>query len=419
MGMNNSTGTPDIIPEGTRAFVADANLKEIQTLMRLISQRAPDPQTRATLAQDLLCGPTGEGSRRSFADGVVSASDIPPGAPPLALWLGMYPSSVTLLIGETGAGKSSLLYNVGIHGARNESLWGIPFGLSRPLRILYIDPENSGRFEDGMGGLCAQKLDRIGSGKPKNLFFHNGDGVNLATVSGMAELRGYVIEREIDLVILDPIANLFATKDENDNAEAATQMRSLTRLARETRCAVLCCHHTGKDSPGGSNSSNGSYGRGASARLAAAHVGLLFRARSNKDETDDDYGGALAQRTDVCRLQITKNRMDGTASLYLRMAGEDRFTRVKADDWKALRPTSDRRPAADEAQEEIFLLLQDGKVRSRTDIINAMKQEGISRHSVDKALKQMEQSNEVVCDVRPHGAKHYRLPDPPTQDPSV
>ena len=84
MGMNNSTGTPDIIPEGTRAFVADANLKEIQTLMRLISQRAPDPQTRATLAQDLLCGPTGEGSRRSFADGVVSASDIPPGAPPLA-----------------------------------------------------------------------------------------------------------------------------------------------------------------------------------------------------------------------------------------------------------------------------------------------------------------------------------------------
>ena len=141
-------------------------------------------------------------------------------------------------------------------------------------------------------------------------------------------LTAFVTAEAFDIVIADPIANLFNIEDENSNAEAARQMRGLTDLSRNTGAAVVAVHHKGK-------SGDTDFGRGATARLSAADVGLTFTTRGNAEEGDDTYAGILKPRTDVVRLRIVKNRLEGIGSLYLRMVWRDRFEVATYADFQA------------------------------------------------------------------------------------
>jgi replicative DNA helicase len=336
--------------------------------------------------------------------GIISADRLPEPTSPPRIWFGLYQQAVVLLIGETGAGKSSLLYNIAIHAARNAPLWYIPFGLGRPLRVLYIDPENAGNFEEGRGGLCAVKIERIGQGRPTNLFFHSGRNLHLSNPGHIAWLSDYCRDEQIDLLILDPIATLFQTKDENDNAEAARQLATLIALSRETNTCVIASHHMGKDT-------TGIYGRGASARLAAADVGLVLRCRGDEENVDDTYGGELCERSDLCRVQIVKNRLEGRASLYLRMAGKDRFDLSKAEEWQARKPSPpDRTPKSHLAKEEILLQLGDGNDHSRQDLHDVLHAEGFGRSAIDQALVELVTEGRIQSKREGRGgATSYRL----------
>jgi len=322
----------------------------------------------------------GEGAGNPFAQGLIQASEMPPSNPPTPLYYGMYPGRVTLLIGETGAGKSSLLYNIAVHAALGETLYG--FNFLNSGKVLYIDPENSGNYRDGEldGGLCSAKLKRIGKGCPANLTFHDGRALDLSKPSHMENLKELIRAGGFGLVILDPIANLFNTKDENSNGEAAQHGKALTALSRETGACIVAVHHTGKQE-------GGNYGRGASARLGAADVGMVFRARGDSAELDDTYTSDARERNDICRFQIVKDRsaVFGHCSKYLKMAGEDRFDLATFENWKGS-GQSERVDKTSQAEEEITLLMQDGVERSRTLILEQMKLEQIGGKAVDTAL---------------------------------
>lgn len=346
--------------------------------------------------------------KNPFERGLISAADLPPGEPPIRLWFGLYPATVALINGETGAGKSSLGYNLAIHAARNEPLFEVPFGLHRPLRVLYVDPENAGSWAENRGGLCALKVQRINQGKPQNLYFHDGRGVNLSNSTHVQGLQDLATEYQIDLLILDPIASLFGTKDENDNAEASQQMTTLARLSRETGACIAAIHHTGK-----SDSTSGSYGRGASARLAGADVGMTFRSRGSAEDTDDDFNGEARERDEVCRLQIAKNRMESRGSLFLRMAGQDRFERVTFAEWQAAagRGSSGNTSKPKQARELIWALLADGAERSRGEIVAATRTEGVGEKATDDALRGLCDDEGVECRAGERNSKHFRRVD--------
>ena len=325
----------------------------------------------------------GEEAGNPFAQGLIQASDMPPANPPTPLYFGMYPGRVTLLIGETGAGKSSLLYNIAVHAALCETLYG--FNFLNSGKVLYIDPENSGNYRDGEldGGLCGAKLERIGKGCPANLTFHDGRALDLSKPSHMEHLKDLICAGRYTLVILDPIANLFNTKDENSNGEAAQHGKALTALSRETGACIVAVHHTGKQE-------GGNYGRGASARLGAADVGMVFRARGESGDLDDTYTSNTRQRNDICRFQIVKDRPGwfGPCSKYLQMAGEDRFDLVTFESWKGS-GQSERVDKTSQAEEEITLLMQDGVERSRALILEKMKAEEIGAKATDTALTKL------------------------------
>ncbi len=316
--------------------------------------------------------------------GIMKISDMSDNPTPLKpLWFGIYPGKVTLFIGETGAGKSSLFYNIAIHAAKNEPLWECEFGLGTGIKVLYIDPENAGNYREGDGGLCAVKIRHIGRGKPENFASCDANGLNLSKATHMNWLRNYVSENGVQLVVMDPITNLFDTKDENDNSEAARQMKSITQLSRDTGAAVVIVHHTGKDN-------SGNFGRGASSRLGACDVGVTFRAKGSAEAEDDTFGTSLIPRSDFCRLQIVKNRLGGKGSLYLQMAGEDRFVRTKIENWRgAARSGEGAVPKMEQAKEEILRMLEDGNWHDRKSLIEAMKEAGIGERNASEALKSL------------------------------
>lgn len=381
------------------AAIKEAENGQLNSLLCAAAERFGS----ARMAMAMAMMGHGEQAKDPFLEGLISASEMPPANPPSPCWFGMYPGRVTLLIGETGAGKSSLLLNVAVHAALGEPLWD--FGFPGKQRVLYIDPENSGSYRDGEreGGLCGLKIERIGKGKPDNLSFHDGRGVNLSDVSHMVALKELITRERYGLVILDPIANLFNTDDENSNAEAARQGKALIALSRETGAAVVVAHHTGKDN-------TGNYGRGASARLGAADVGMMFRANGPNGEADDTYTGKTRQRTDTCRLQIVKDRPNwfGHSSRYLMMAGDDRFDLSTFEDWKSARKEG-RSDKTAQAEEEITNLMHDEAERTRSEISEAMRAEGMGRNAVDTALQNL--VNQKVLSIRTaaRGQKCYKI----------
>ena len=340
-----------------------------------------------------------------FMGGILRLVDAKPSKQIPPLWFGIYKGKVTLLNGETGAGKSSLFRLISHHAARNVPLWEVDFGLGRPLNVLYVDPENMGDASQGDGGLTADRMDALNMGRPANLFMHsgtlsNGEALNLSNPAHITELGAFIKSHNVDLVIIDPYAALFQLTSENDNAEASRNIFSLKDLARQTDCAIVLCHHTGKT--GEENAANVKYGRGASALLAGVDVGITFRLRSSRsEETSDEEGkGGDSDRRDYVRLKIEKNRVGfGYSSLYLQMAGEGQFRRVSyAEFFKEGNPNG--REAKKEAQEQesrrIFEdILKDFEEHGISELIDAARSRRISKQNASNALSEMVESGEL------------------------
>jgi len=187
------------------------------------------------------------------------------------LWgLHIRSSSVTLLIGETSAGKTVFLHNLVYHLATGQEFLGL--APPRPLRVLYVDFESNDE-------ILGEHLSVIGAAEGWDFF--DRDGVDPGTTL-MAELHAAVRAGQYDVVIIDPLMEAYSVKDENDNAEANKQMVAFRDLARSTGTGVVVVHNSGLRK-GKKKASEKFLGRGATSRVDRADISINFTVESSNE----------------------------------------------------------------------------------------------------------------------------------------
>lgn len=349
------------------------------------------------------------GTRNVIAKGIIKDEDVE--EPPEGndeLWPFVYPQSNLLLNGDTGAGKSAFGYNVALAAAHGMELWGFPF--PKPMKILYFDPENSGRVR-----ARRRKYLQALYGPSPNLDWHNSDGMDFSDVALLRHLADYINEHCIEWVFLDPIVNLFNVQNENDNAEAARHMKNyLSIVTNQTGVITWMFHHTGKENSGGN------YGRGAAARLGASHLGVNMRLREDKDESDDSYRKEKQNFTaDVVAVKGIKNRFGAKYSLYLRQGGNDlpyQFIPATHDEWMEKGVPTGKMSAKDKAKALVIDVLQDRyeMVPSKALVEEAISYPGApGRNAFGEALRELALEGKIIAEKMSGvagGAMQYRLP---------
>jgi archaellum biogenesis ATPase FlaH len=185
--------------------------------------------------------------------------------------------AVTTIVGETSAGKTTLLHNLAYHLSQGQSF--LDRGPPKPLRVLYIDYES-------YNSILAEHLVEIGV--TENWHFFNLETSDIAPRGThlIGLLTDILRATPYDLLIVDPLLEADPVKDENDPMEATMQMLRWRDLARKHRLGALLVHNTGK---GGDfltakekaetamfRASRKYAGRGASARVDRADIGMNY-----------------------------------------------------------------------------------------------------------------------------------------------
>jgi hypothetical protein len=155
----------------------------------------------------------------------------------------VYPRGVSILAGPGGIGKSWLALEMA-RGVAQERFWlGLPCELAN---VAYLSLEMTAaqvrRRIRMLGGLESKRLFIVGSDQ-------TGGSFEIADPAKCSALRFWITQRDIDLLIVDPLRNAHSA-DENDSTEIARVLAAFSRLG----CAVLLLHHVAK----GSGESRGS-----------------------------------------------------------------------------------------------------------------------------------------------------------------
>lgn len=209
------------------------------------------------------------------------------------------PKAVTLLVGETSAGKTTFLHNLAYRLAKGEEFFGLT--PPRPLRVLYLD------YESGEE-IVAEHLSAIGTADGWD-FMDLKDllrGADLTkTLADVLSLGAY------DVAIIDSLMEAYPVHDENDNSEAAKQMLTVRKLAHDTGAAIVVVHNAGQKALAKKKKSDvKNLARGATARMDKADVVLNYTINGPKD-------------SDERVLEVVKSRgRNLNAHIVVRFAGD-------------------------------------------------------------------------------------------------
>jgi len=325
--------------------------------------------------------PTNDVRTGAYVPGIerlIDLADVP--APPVELpyLFGPYLNvgASHWITGQTGLGKSTLMFNIMTALAEGKELWSIP---CEQQTVLYVDAE-SGDIGRSM------KIDRLYGLAPRvagRLYFAR---LPFKLPDELEELITVVKEKQVTIVVFDTARRCFAVRDENDNAEVyRSVVPCLDRLKLEGIATVTLGHPP----KSGSNCA-----RGAGAQEDAGDINLTLTM----------HRGNVSDENGVIALRVTKNRLlgMGTPPLYLRRIGDDHFERVNDDDPILKDDDSEEEPSAPGAirlcMDEIKDMLCEAPKRRAThhDLRAAVMDKGHSRATFGRAMTALREAGDLV-----------------------
>lgn len=236
-----------------------------------------------------------EGTEDSLPE-FVSLSEYdgkPPVLPPVLIEGILRDGHKMLISGSSKAGKSFLLMELAIAIANGREWIGHKCGKGGVLYVnLEIDPNSfAQRFIDIHNALGIDRLS-------ENITIWNLRGEALP----LDKLAPKLIRRmrntpDLKAVILDPIYKII-TGDENNASEMGAFCNQFDKIAKETGCAVIYCHHHSKGAQGAKRAMDRASGSGVFARDPDAQLDLCEIELTDSIRNEYADAGATAWRVE-------------------------------------------------------------------------------------------------------------------------
>lgn len=210
--------------------------EEVVAIVKSVSRYAPDEDST----------PQNEPAIRTPRMDVTGAlSEDPPSVEWLLEgWIAK--GDLGLISGDPGAGKSWLMYDLGLSGASGFPIW--EHFAHEPFRVLMVDEENHPddvrrRLYDialARGIKAADLEDRLVIAEPKHGFsFRSGRAVR--------QLEATIEDTQPDLIIFDSMTAITTVKDEADPIQVRQFFHDhVLQLQRVCNSSILLVHHTNK-----------------------------------------------------------------------------------------------------------------------------------------------------------------------------
>jgi hypothetical protein len=361
-------------------LAAGGSASELAALVQNTPDWVPPPAPSATPETKPPEGP--RPMRKPIAERIIDLADVqPPGELPLLFGPYLLQGMAHWLTGQTGLGKSTLLFNIATALAEGTPLWGID---CTQTRVLYAD------MESGDVGR-AHKIERLyqGAARVRGRLFFLREPVKLP--DEMDELLAFVQAQEIGLVVFDTARRCFSVRDENDNAEVYNRVIPTLDALKQIGVASLTLGHPSKNGNGSA--------RGAGAQEDAGDVNLSLTL----------HRGEMDGPESVIALRVTKNRLLGLGvpPLLLKRIGGDQFERVEGGDLLTTEEPPNKRALCRAALTE-YLESLPTRHAAFSDLMTAMKGQGYTEATARRAKDDMEKDGELLRAV----GGGYTLPDP-------
>ena len=281
----------------------------------------------------------------------------------------LYKKAITSLIADPGAGKTTMGYKMGIQLCRNEPFLGIH--PEEPVKCLMMDLESSDAL------VKSRKILVHGDEASPGMWIYNAVDYYFPQIQQVT--CDFVIKHDINLVIMDNQTIAFATHDENDNSEAAKQMKLLRMWVNACNVAMILVHHTSKSNAPGTRKGTGAYAR---ARLADILINL--------ECPDED-------QPDIVRWSVSKNRMMDDKPVWWLKKDEGNFVFV---DSPVLTTVKNTGTLIYKAQKSVLEILKGQDEFKFGELVNAaMKDNEKTQMTVDivnNAIHKLYQSGRII-----------------------
>jgi len=185
----------------------------------------------------------------------------------------LFKRAITAIIGDPGVGKTTFGYALGKSLCLNEAFLGIK--AECPVSLIYLDMESSDSLVASRTNLLYNEQEIV----MKNFIVYNNPEKYITDVKD--DIVKMAKSQNINLLLVDNQTVAFNTRDENDNSEAAKQMKWLRKLTNDCNAAMVLFHHTNKANSSGMRKGTGAFAR---ARLADVIINLEL---GDADKTDE------------------------------------------------------------------------------------------------------------------------------------
>jgi len=285
----------------------------------------------------------------------------------------LFKKAITSIVGDPGSGKTTMGYNLGGTLCLGKPYLDIP--ADEPVNMLYMD------FESADSLVSSRASFVFGETEIPNFYIYNSPDFYLSQV--LKETIDFCRENKINLLAIDNQTTAFATRDENDNAEAARQMKLVRMLANAIDSSIILFHHTSKANLSGTRKGSGAFAR---ARLAdiCLNINLV-------DE----------EKRDIVYLEMSKNRFDDEDKVLWYLKKEKgQFIRTEPPLGTFGEPQVNT--MIYRASAEVLSILKNGSKEEPMKfqaIVAEMTKRGFNESWADHAVRKLKQQNRV-CSPR-------------------